>query len=153
MRILYTLHTKNFMSFSDPIFQKPQKFITAKKLLYAGIALSFTIFIIHNIRLTVRPKFLFLGWVVLAIGYIAMLILVKQMDLCRKWARAVLAVWFGLSFIGTILSWFSPQFNQSIIEITIWAMKIVLQTIAFIFLYSKESENWFNNSKYEMFRK
>jgi hypothetical protein len=141
------------MTTDDPVFHKPKSFIAAKNLLYAGIFLSVIVFILHNIRLTVRPKFLYWGWLVSALGYAIMIILIKQMGLCKKWARLVLTVWFSLGFVMVIISFFSASISMSIPEVAIWALKIVLQVIAFIFLYSIECENWFNSKKYEMFQK
>ena len=134
------------------IFHKPKSYIAAKNLLYASIFLSVINFIIYNIKLAIRPNFLFLGWAVAAAGFIVMIILVKQMGLYKKWSRTVLLVWFSIVFVSVIISFFSSRFNMSIPEVAIWTLKTVLQVIAFIFLYAKDCENWVNSKKYEMFR-
>ncbi len=141
------------MTPDDPIFHKPKNFIAAKNLLYASVFLSVIIFIINNIKLSISSNFLVLGWCVAAAAYIAMIIFIKQMGLCKKWARNVLKIWFAIAFISVIISFFSPKVNMGILEISIWAVKIVLQIIAIIFLFGKDCENWFNSKKYEMFEK
>ncbi|HLK29363.1 MAG TPA: hypothetical protein VKT28_12350 [Puia sp.] len=141
------------MTTDDPIFHKPEKFIAAKKLLYASIFLSIINVIINNIRVSVHSRFLFLSWLVAAIVYIVIFIIIKQMGLCKKWARTVLAVWLGLDFLVGVISFFNPLVDMSILEIAIWTVKVILQAIAFIFLYSRDCQNWFNSKKYEMFGK
>jgi hypothetical protein len=141
------------MTTDNPIFHKPKSFIAAKNLLYASLFLTLINVIIHNLKLNIRFNFLVLGWCVATVGFILMIIFIKQMGLCKKWARTVLTVWFAIGFISVLISFFTPRANMSIPEITIWALKMVLQVIAVIFLYGKECENWFNSKKYEMFEK
>ena len=141
------------MTTDDPVFHKPKSYIAAKNLLYASIFLSAINFIIHNIRIAIRPNFVFLGWAVAIVGYVAMIILVKQMGLCKKWARNVLTVWFSLGFLTMIISFFSARANTNILETVIWALKTMLEVLAIIFLFGKDCKNWFNSKKYEMFQK
>ena len=139
------------MTTDDPIFHKPKSFIAAKNLFYASVFLSVIIFIIHNIRPNLSSNFLVLGMCVAVAAYIAMIILVKQMALCKKWARNVLTIWFAISFMTMIISFFTPRANTNVVEISIWTLKVALQVIAIIFLFGKDCENWFNSKKYEMF--
>jgi hypothetical protein len=140
------------MTPEGPVFHKPKSYIAAKNLLYASVFLSVINFIIHYIRLG-APSNPFVAWSSAVIGFAVTITLIKQMGFCKKWARTVLAVWLLLSFMTVAVSFFTPRLNMSILEIAIWALKTLLQVIAFIFLYNQECNTWFNSEKYEMFEK
>ncbi len=93
-----------------------------------------------------------IGLVLTIVSYIIIILLIKQMGLCKKWARTVLTVWFAIgiaSFPFTIIY----GMKMDIPEAALFSLEIVLQIIALIFLYRTECNTWFNGKKYEMFQK
>jgi hypothetical protein len=137
------------MMIDGPIFHKPKSFIAAKNLLYASIFLSVIDFIIYNLRLSTRPNHLFLYWASAALGYAIMIIFIKQMALCKKWARNVLTILLIVVFISVVMSFFKIGYKMGILEVAIWALMTILQANAVIFLYGKECKKWFNSKKDE----
>jgi hypothetical protein len=135
-----------------PAFHKPKSFITAKNLLYASIFLSALAMAIRYFSIGIAGQAAGIGLVLTIVSYIIIILLIKQMGLCKKWARTVLTVWFAIgiaSFPFTIIY----GMKMDIPEAALFSLEIVLQIIALIFLYRTECNTWFNGKKYEMFQK
>jgi hypothetical protein len=134
------------------VFHKPKKFIVARNLLFAGILLSSIAFVLRNFRLSMPGNMKIVGLLSTGVGYVVLIVLIKQMDLCKKWARTVLTVLYIIGFILVIIS-FATKYIMNLAELLLWGLRIVAEAIALFFLYGKDCENWFNSSKYQMFEK
>ena len=72
---------------------------------------------------------------------------IKQIGLCKAWARIFLII---ICILNTSL--YGYMFKIKAVNITEWALFIfqaMLQVVALIFLYDKESNIWVNSRKSE----
>jgi hypothetical protein len=131
------------------IFHKPKSFVTAKNLLYASIFLGilneglvyFTIGFINNALIE--------SVIAVIISLLIIFLLVKQMSFCRKWARTIFLVLFIGGMIGFPFM-LIQLFRQNIIVAALSVLQAALQFIALFFLYTKESNVWFNSTTSEV---
>jgi hypothetical protein len=137
---------------AGPVFHKPKSFITAKNLLYASIFLGVLAVMIRDFTLGIANSGGARALLITIAGYAIIILLIKQMSLCKKWARTVLTVWYILVMLSYPFA-FTVGFRISIPEVALLVLQAALQIIALIFLFRIECNNWFNSSKYEMFQK
>ena len=87
--------------------------------------------------------------VLIGSGYIIMFFIIKQMSLCKKWARMALVI-ICVIVAGSYMLMFKNELRTSMIEGALFALQIIFEIIAFIFLYNKECNTWFNSRTTEM---
>jgi len=129
---------------AGPLFHKPKSFISAKNLLYASICIGAFTLLLHkffdqNINTATIVHLILIG-----VEYITMFLLVKQMGLCQKWARAVSLV-VVILITATYIIMFEKQPVVSMAEVGLFVLQAIFQLVALIFLYKEESNTWFNS--------
>jgi hypothetical protein len=140
----YTKKIHNMIP-AGPAFHKPKSFIAAKNLLYASIFVAVISISIRDFAFGIAENGGMMALFLTAAGYIIIFLLIKQMSLCKKWARTtllILYVFMMLSFTYAL----KPGSGVGLLEGTLLAFQAVLQIIALIFLYREECNNWFNSS-------
>jgi hypothetical protein len=130
-----------------PVFHKPKSFITAKNLLYASIFLGVLAVMIRDFSLGIANNGGAGALFITIAGFVIIILLIKQMSLCKKWARTVLTAWYILVIVLYPFA-FTAGYRMSIPEVALLILQAALQIIALIFLFRKECNNWFNGSKY-----
>lgn len=140
---------------------RPPKITTAIKLLYIGLGIEIGVGIILVLGILVKESYGFIAILFLVIGLIIRWFLIYQTGKRHNWARIVFLVLFIVTllflssplfplFIGEINFLFHPtSYNDTVIPITIISIglldisRIVLDIIAFSYLFQKPSSNWF----------
>jgi hypothetical protein len=112
--------------------------------LYAALFIGCVAVIVRDFILGMSNNGGVLGIALTIVGFAVIIFLIKTMDLCKKWARTVLLVWYCI-MVSTIAS--HPNLITSIVEGVLLAIQILLQIVAFFFLFSKESNLWFNKQQ------
>jgi hypothetical protein len=134
---------------AGPAFHKPKSFIAAKNLLYAAIFLGVLAIAVRNFIFDNKTKNWQLGLLIAVAGYAVMIFLIKQVALCKKWARTVLTVWLVLIIIYLVIT-FIEGYVMNIIESTLAGLQAGLYIGALVFLYKKECSTWLNSTKDEL---
>jgi hypothetical protein len=124
-----------------PEFHKPKSIIAAKNLLYAALFIGCLAVIARDFILGITNNGGILGIALTILGFVVIIFLIKTMDLCKKWARTVLLVLYCIMIFTIALH---PNLITGILEGVLLTIQILLQIVAFIFLFSKESNIWFN---------
>jgi hypothetical protein len=127
---------------SDPIFHKPKSIIAAKNLLYASLFIGFISVIMRNISLGLSNNGRFFALPLTIIGFCLMLFLIKEVGLRKNWARIILLV-FVFAKLPIISIFFNSGYKSTFLEFPLFVFSLVLQLIAILFLFQKESNAWF----------
>lgn len=123
--------------------QKPKKLTSAIKLFIVSIILGLINSIISEITTEMKNYSSGLGLTTTIFTFVLFVFFVYQMNEGKKWARntfLVLSILGALFFPFTIVILFEA--NPIIGIITI--ISSVIQVIAFVHLFSKECNEWFN---------
>lgn len=126
-----------------PLFHKPQSIVAAKNILYATLFLSLITWAIGQWTADLYTASLAQSIVILVLTVVITFALIKFIGLGKKWARIVLLVLFiaGLAvYSSTLLA----LFKVSILVAVLSLLQAILQLIALVFLFSRESTQWFN---------
>jgi peptidoglycan/LPS O-acetylase OafA/YrhL len=129
-----------------PAFHKPKSFIAAKNLLYASLFISAIAVFLRDSSIGLANNGGVQALLLTAVGYGIVIFLIKQMSLCRKWARTVLLVLFILilvSYLFMIKAYVTIDFYEGALLV----LQFLLQILALIFLYRQESNTWFNSNR------
>ena len=127
----------------SPLFHKPQSIIAAKNILYAVLFLALINWAIGEWTTdlhTLAPAESIII-VVITVGIIFGLI--KSIGLGKRWARVTLLACFIIgvaAFPWTLMS----LFKVSILVAVLSLLQAILQLIALVFLFSRESTRWFD---------
>ena len=132
-----------------PIFHKPKSFITAKNILYASICVGVLAVIMRDYTLGINNNGGVPSLLMTAAGYIVIILLIKQMAFCKKWARTVLTVWCILILVAYTIA-FIQKGMINIVEEALVVLQYVLIILALIFLYRNECNIWFNSTQDEI---
>jgi len=126
------------------LYHKPKSIVAAKNMLYASLFLGIIIWAIRRWTNDLHTRPSRQETIVLVVSLLVVFILIKQIGLGRKWARVVLLV---LSVPGILVyPWtFSAFFKESLLVGVINLLQALLQIVALVFLFSKESTQWFND--------
>ena len=127
-----------------PLFHKPKSFIAAKNVLYASIITGILIIVMHYLLAGEVDNSVTTGFVLIAIEYIILFLIIKQMALCRKWARTIVPV-MCIVINATYIFLFVTEPAISFLETGLFAIQLLLQITAVVFLYKEECNIWFNN--------
>jgi len=129
-----------------PAFHKPKSFIAAKNLLYASLFISAIAVFLQDSSLGLVNSGGVQTLLFTAVGYAIVIFLVKQMSLCRKWARTILLVLFILIFVFylfTVKTYAAMPFYEGALLV----LQFMLEILALIFLYRQECNIWFNSDR------
>jgi hypothetical protein len=128
-----------------PAFHKPKSFIAAKNLLYASIFFAVVGVLVRDLSVGIENNGGLLALLLTAGGYLIIIFLIKQMGLCKNWARTILLILYIAMFISFVFA-LRQGSMIGIYDGVILAFQQVLQILALIFLYRKDCNYWFNNS-------
>ena len=132
-----------------PLFHKPKSFIAAKNLLYASIITAVLTIVMHYLFYGAFNNNATTSFVLIALAYLILFLIVKQMSLCRKRARTIVPV-ICIVIIATYIFLFDNEPEVSFIEIGLFAIQALLQITAVVFLYKEECNIWFNSRTTDM---
>jgi hypothetical protein len=134
------------MNTADPIFHKPKSIIAAKNILYATIFLGLINSLID--RWTNRSSNISNteGLIINLVTLLLMFFITVQIGLGKKWARTIFLILF---ILGIVLFPFAviPVLKANILIGVLAIFSAILQIIALVFLFSKDSTHWFNAVK------
>jgi hypothetical protein len=131
------------MNTADPIFHKPKSIIAAKNILYANIFLGLLNSVIQR---WMGPSDAGMNLEALLISLVTLLLLVfltRMIGLGKKWARTVLLILFilGVAVFSFVLI---PMIKANILTGVLSIFSAILQVIALVFLFSRDSTHWFD---------
>jgi hypothetical protein len=128
---------------ADPLFHKPKSIVAAKNILYATIFLGIINWAISQWATDLNTSAPVQGIIILIVTLLITFILIKQVGFGRKWARVVLLVLFIAGML--VFPWtLSALFKANLLVGVISLLQAVLEIVALVFLFSKESTQWFN---------
>jgi hypothetical protein len=130
-----------------PVFHKPKSFISAKNLVYTSICIGAFIILMHLLT-SENPGNTRIIDFILPAGYVMMFFTMKQIGLCKKWARITLIIACVLVAAFYIFI-FKTESGASITEWALFIFQAILQFIALIFLFDKETNIWLNSRSTE----
>jgi hypothetical protein len=127
-----------------PLFHKPKSIIAAINILYATLFLGVIKWVIA--RLTTDQPILspVMGIVVVVLTVLIYFFLIRQVGAGRKWARIVLLILF-LGGLACYLWAKSPIYKNNLLIDVISLLQAILYIITLVYLFSKDSTNWFNH--------
>lgn len=129
---------------TGPLFHKPKSIIAAIKILYATLFLGVINWGISQFTTVQTGGARVEAIIVLLLTISIVFFLIKQIGAGKKWARVVLLVLFLLGLAGLV--WVGPvMFRINLVVAVISLLETILQIIALIYLFSKESTIWFNH--------
>jgi hypothetical protein len=128
-----------------PAFHKPKSFIASKNLLYASLFISVIADFLRDSSLGLANNGGVQALLLTVGGYAIVIFLIKEMSLCRKWARTTLLVLFILIFVFYLFT-MKTYVAVGFYEVALLVLQFILQILALIFLYRQESNTWFNSN-------
>jgi hypothetical protein len=134
---------------AGPLFHKPPNFVAAKNLLYASICVGIGMVLMHKLIHGALDNGIVPGLALITIGYVLMFLIIKQMSLCKKWARTALFTICVLVAAAYLLV-FKMEQPVNLVDVAIFILQVCLQAFALVFLYSKDCNIWFNSRTTEM---
>jgi hypothetical protein len=130
-----------------PQFHKPKSIIAAKNILYASLFMGVLAVIVRDSRVGLPNNGGILAALLTAIGLLLVIFLIKIMNQCKKWARIVLVVFYGLFLLAFVNSLFYRAGQNNIVEDSLFGLQIILVIVAMFFLFSRPSTIWFNKDQ------
>ena len=126
-----------------PLFHKPKSIIVAKNILYASLFFGIINWAISQWTTDLNNNSPVQGIIILIVTLLVVLVLIRQIAMGKKWGRVVLLILFVagmLAFPWTL----TVLFKASLLVGVLGIFQALLQIAALIFLFSKESTQWFN---------
>jgi Ca2+/Na+ antiporter len=133
------------MNPSNPILHKPRSIIAGKNILYATICLGFINSFISEWMNTNENYSRAQRIVITLTTLLILFFLTREIALRKKWARMTFLILFivgMLVFPPALIAMFNMNFLVGIFAV----FQTLLQIVALIFLFSKESNLWFNST-------
>jgi hypothetical protein len=132
------------MSSEGPLFHKPKSFLSARQTIYASIFTGVIAIAIQasSVGIANAGGTSFLAATVAF--YVIIILLVKQMSLCRKWARTAVFLLYVLGLIAYPIV-MSQQIKAGMLVGALLVIQAALVIYALILLYKKECTVWFNS--------
>lgn len=128
----------------SPLFHKPKSIIAATNILYATLFLGVINWGISQFTTAQTGGARVEAIIVLILTISVIFFLIKQIAAGRKWSRVVLLVLFLLGLAGYL--WVGPvMFRINLLVAVISLLETILQIIALIYLFSKDSTTWFHH--------
>lgn len=125
--------------------QRPEKIVTAVKLLYLVVAIG----IIRTSMTVIRhvdvrsPHLLIFSKMLL---YVASVFLIYQVSKGKNWARWLLLAILAIAFPLSVLPTFDAIFHNPI-HTLLGFLQLALYIVAMIFLFHRSSSQWFGVGK------
>ena len=134
---------EDIMNTSDPIFHKPKSILAAKNILYANIFLGLLNSVLQRWMGPSDVRMNMEGVVISLVTLLLLVFLTRMIGAGKKWARTVLLVLFilGVAAYGFALM---PMIRANILTGVLSIFSAILQVIALVFLFSRDSTHWFN---------
>lgn len=127
-----------------PLFHKPKSVIAAINIMYASLFLGVINWGISQFSTVQTSGSRVEAIIVLILTISVVFYLIKQIGAGKKWARVVLVVLFLLGLAG--YCWVGPEmFRINLLVAVVGLLETILQLIALIYLFSKDSTTWFNH--------
>jgi hypothetical protein len=127
-----------------PAFHKPKSIVAAKNLFFAAIFMGCLTVGVRDSALGISNNGGIPGIALTILGFLIMILLIKAMIQCKKWARTALLVLCLLLIIPIALH---PKLITGILEAVLLGIQLLLEVVAFFFLFNKDSTVWFNKEK------
>jgi len=127
----------------SPLFHKPKSIIAAMNILYATLFLGIINWAIGQWTMNLPTGADVQRVITLIITLVIVFALIKQVGLGRKWARVVLLILFIAGLVFYLWA-FPTLYKANLLVAVISLLQAVLQLVALIFLFSKDSTQWFN---------
>lgn len=127
-----------------PLFHKPKSFLTARQVLYTCIFLAVLQFVLSELNVGLSNSGGITAAAVVVVYSAASLWLIKEMSICLKWARTVLAAVLILAMIVYPLTVFQ-ELKTNLLQIALLVIQYALQIYAIMLLYKEECTEWFNS--------
>jgi hypothetical protein len=146
-RLVSSSHaTKLEMNPIDTILQRPKSIIAGKYILYSTIVLALINSFISE-WMNINENYSRVQRLFIALATpILLFVLTRQISLRRKWARTMLLILFSLGMLIFPIA-LKEMFKMSFVIGIIAVFQTLLQIIALIFLFSKESSHWFHSTQ------
>jgi hypothetical protein len=128
----------------DPLFHKPKSIIAARNILYTAFFLEALVFILQQVIREIPAhqdiSVFFSNGILLVLLYVA----IRYIGFGKKWARILFLVLFVLLVLASEI--FVPfLFRTNLALGFLFVLQVLLQVLALVFLYSKNSNEWFNS--------
>jgi hypothetical protein len=130
------------MNQNNPVFHKPKSIIAAKNIFYACLFIAFINVLVRDFTLGIALNGGILSLTITIIGFGIIIFLIREIGLRKKWARTVLLIIF-IYMLSSIYFVFKTGANTGSIEKVLFIFRQLLQILGFVFLYRKESNQWF----------
>ena len=127
-----------------PLFHKPKSIIAATNILYATLFLGVIRWLIGQLSLAPTGRSPVPMVIGLVLGLLIYFFLIKQIGAGKKWVRVVLLVLFIVGVPLYLWGSFGP-YKANLLMNVISLLQAVLQIIALVYLFSKESTTWFDH--------
>jgi hypothetical protein len=129
-----------------PLFHKPKSILASRNILYATLFLGVLGSAIGEFSAGMHSYSNPLAISTTIISFVLQLVIIRQIGFGHKWARTVLLILFILGMLATPL--YVPfLFKTSLALGFLFALQMILQIMALVFLFSKNSNVWFNRVK------
>jgi len=130
---------------SKALSQKPEKVITAVKLLYLLIAIGMIRTFMTVMRhADVRSPYSLIFTKILI--YAASVFLIYQISRGKNWARWLLLVIFAIAFPLSVLPTFDA-FSHNPVHALLGLLQLGLYIVAMVFLFHRSSTEWLGSGK------
>lgn len=144
IRIVYSSAKYIRMTSDGPLFHKPKSFLSARQTIYASILVGVLALLIRGLSVGIQN----IGGIPVIAGtavfYLVIIVLVKQMSHCHKWARTtVLLLYIAAMLVYPLLM--NEQIKASMLVGALLLIQAALVIYALVLLYNKESTTWFNS--------
>ncbi len=133
------------MTSEGPLFHKPKSFLSARQTIYASIFTGVLAIAIRTLSVGIANTGGTSFITVTIVFYIIIILLVKQMSLCRKWARTATFLLYVLGMIAYPIV-MSQEIKASMLVEAMLVIQAALIIYSLVLLYKKECTEWFNST-------
>lgn len=132
------------MTSEGPLFHKPKSFLSARQTIYASLFTGIIALAVRAASNGIADVGGVPFFIATAVFYILVVLLVKQMSLCRKWARTATLILFVLAMVAYPVI-MRDEIKVSMLVGAMFVIQAALAIYAMVLLYNKECTEWFNS--------
>jgi hypothetical protein len=126
-----------------PLFHKPQSIVAAKNILYAVLFLTVITWAFIEWTTDIHKAAPVQSIIILVVTLGLVFALIKMIGRGKKWARVVLLILFIAGML--VFPWTLPAlFNVSMMTAVLSLFQAILEIVALVFLFSRDSTQWFD---------
>jgi hypothetical protein len=129
---------------AGPLFHKPKSILAARNILFASLFLAILVFILRQFilfqHLQLNMLVLISNGALLVLLYVA----IHYIGFGKKWARTLFLILFIVNIISSV-RYVPFILKANIVLGFLIILQMLLQIIALVYLYSKNSRDWFNS--------